>query len=490
MRWLVRDQGRLRLRSWLAQHKIHLLLFAAGLIVFASVAGTRLRKQSSDPHFVYLADAWLHGQIAIDPPPTKGDDWAKVTRVQLESGEVVRGRWLASRGFTAADPWIRRQIDAPDPKAPGGIRSIRFFRTTDGRDLPETAVAETLSTAHHVSFPPFPAVLLLPQAAVHGRIANDVALTVLVAALVLPLGFAALRRLAEARLSERTVREDLWLVACLGFGTVFFFSAVQGRVWFTAHVVGVALAAAYAYCCIEARHPIAAGILLGLAALTRAPMAFMFPLFAFEAWRISGGRKDLAQVARLCARFAAPVIAIAAAAMVYNAIRFGAPTEFGHSYLDVRQQALIEEHGLFSYRYLSRNLAVALALLPRPLDHWPYFQISEHGLALWFTTPVFLLLLWPRERGPMHRALVVTTLCVAIPILFYQNSGRVQFGYRFSLDYTVFLVLLLAVGGRPLSRWAKLAIAAGIAVNLVGAITFARMPAFYDLSSYDVVVPH
>lgn len=90
----------------------------------------------------------------------------------------------------------------------------------------------------------------------------------------------------------------------------------------------------------------------------------------------------------------------------------------------------------------------------------------------------------------MHRALVVTTLCVAIPILFYQNSGRVQFGYRFSLDYTVFLVLLLAVGGRPLSRWAKLAIAAGIAVNLVGAITFARMPAFYDLSSYDVVVPH
>jgi hypothetical protein len=39
--------------------------------------------------------------------------------------------------------------------------------------------------------------------------------------------------------------------------------------------------------------------------------------------------------------------------------------------------------------------------------------------------------------------------------LLYQNTGWLQFGYRFSLDYVVFLVLLLAVDPRPLTRSAR-----------------------------------
>jgi hypothetical protein len=67
----------------------------------------------------------------------------------------------------------------------------------------------------------------------------------------------------------------------------------------------------------------------------------------------------------------------------------------------------------------------------------------------------------------------------------------VQFGYRFSLDYMVFLVLLLAIGGRPLDRLAKGLIVAGIAINLFGAITFHRFPRFYrtDTRTYQIVVP-
>ena len=71
----------------------------------------------------------------------------------------------------------------------------------------------------------------------------------------------------------------LWLVATFAFGSVMFFSAVQGKVWYTAHVVGVALALVYAWASIEAKRPLVAGLALGAAALTRTPMAFMFPLF-------------------------------------------------------------------------------------------------------------------------------------------------------------------------------------------------------------------
>jgi hypothetical protein len=456
----------------LARYRLHLLLFVIGLVGYGALAHDRLRRQSSDPHFVYQADAWLHGQLAIVPPPARGDDWAKVETVRLSDGRTVRGRRLTSRPA---------------------------FVTTRGEQVPIASVSESLAVTHHVSFPPFPAVLMLPSAVIAGRTGNDVVPTVLCAALILPLAFAALRRLAAAGQSTRTTVDDLWLTAALGFGTVLFFASVQGRVWFTAHVVGVALAAGYAWASVEAARPVVAGVCLGLAAVTRTPMAFMFPLFVLEAVRVHGGlarlraepRPALRALARPLLTFAAPVVVIAIAAMIYNAARFDQPTEFGHTYLAVRQQAQIEAHGLFSYGYLGRNLAVAFTLLPELSDKTGV-QISGHGLALWVTTPVFLLLLWPRARPPIHRALWLTVALVAIPTFFYQNSGWVQFGYRFSLDYTVFLVLLLAVGGRPLGRVARALIVAGIAVNLFGAWSFARHGEYYRLggNAYGTVVAH
>ncbi len=51
---------------------------------------------------------------------------------------------------------------------------------------------------------------------------------------------------------------------------------------------------------------------------------------------------------------------------------------------------------------------------------------------------------------------------------------------------------LLAIGGRPLTRFAKALIVAGIVINLFGAITFDRDWTYYRLggNAYDVVVPH
>src|SRR5690606_1680908 len=138
------------------------------------------------------------------------------------------------------------------------------------------------------------------------------------------------------------------------------------------------------------------------------------------------------------------------------------------------------------------NLAVLGTLLPRITTTPPFVSISGHGLALWFTTPVLVTLLWPRRRGPLHRALWLTVAAVALPALLYQNSGWVQFGPRFALDVLPFLVLLLAVGGRPQTRLFRGLVVVGIAINLFGAITFARFPRFYrtDPHTYQVVVPH
>ncbi|HEX3762141.1 MAG TPA: hypothetical protein VHW23_25745 [Kofleriaceae bacterium] len=452
--------------------RLYAALFVVGLVGYGLVAWDRLGRQSGDPHFVYQADAWLHGRAAIDPP-LAGDDWAQVETVALDDGTTASGRRLITRPV---------------------------FRTLDGRELAFHRIRQSLGKTAYVSFPPFPAVIMLPSVMIAGRAANDVLPTVLVAALILPLALLALRRLAAAGLSTRSLRDDLWLVATLAFGSVLWFAAVQGKVWYTAHVVGVALALLYVWASIEATHPVVAGLALGAAALTRTAMAFMVPLLVCEAWRMAGGRAAwradrramLRALARPLIRFAVPLAAFAIAGMVFNQLRFGAPTEFGHSYLQVRQQAQIEQYGLASYHYLARNLAVALTLLPELLSHPPYVQISGHGLALWVTTPVLVLLLWPRARGPLHGPLWLCVAAVALPSLLYQNSGWVQFGYRFSLDYLVLLIVLLAVGGRPLTRTVKALIIAGIVVNLFGAITFDRAWQYYRVggTNYDVVVAH
>ena len=140
--------------------------------------------------------------------------------------------------------------------------------------------------------------------------------------------------------------------------------------------------------------------------------------------------------------------------------------------------------GMLSYHYLAKNLGVSLTSLPwlpPPTDERGVFgapfKINEHGLALWFTTPLYFWLLWPRFDGHAGRErrwlYVVAALSAALPAtmdLLYQNTGWRQFGYRFSNDYAVLLFVLLAVGARPM-RWLFATAAAwGVAWNLFGAV--------------------
>ncbi len=453
----------------LAEKQVPFVVFAVALAAYAAVAGPRLRRPSDDTHFVAQAAAWLDGRVDIAKWPPRADDPARVEEVELDDGRVVRGR---------------------------RIMSLDVFRVAGGEEVPLARVQRTVRTISYNSFPPFPSLLMLPQVMVAGERANDVWFTIVCAAAVPAIFLLLLRRLRAAGLSQRTPSEELWLTGLLAFGTVFFFSAVQGRVWFTAHVVGVLFAALYLLFSVEARHPLLAGIALACAGFTRTPMLFMFPIFLAEAWRMRPrdalGVTRFPPLLRQLAAFAAPVVAAGLVAAWYNYIRFGEAGEFGHSYLAVRQQAQIERYGLFNFHYLGRNLAVALTLLPDLTVRPPHVSISGHGLAMWFTTPALVYLLWPRQRGPLHRVLWATVAVVAAFTLLYQNSGWVQFGYRFSLDYMVLLVVLLAIGARPLTRTFRALVVVGVLINLFGAVTFNRDPRYYrlDNATYGSVVPH
>jgi hypothetical protein len=162
----------------------------------------------------------------------------------------------------------------------------------------------------------------------------------------------------------------------------------------------------------------------------------------------------------------------------------------------------MEKWGMINYHFLAKNLGVAFTSLPwlpargERMAFGTPFKVNEHGLALWFTTPVFIWLLWPKrfDGEPQRKWLyVVAALSAALPALMdllYQNSGWRQFGYRFSIDYAVLLFVLLAICARPMKKLFWAAAAWGVAWNLFGALTFdhAQFQRFYFSDGSQTIV--
>jgi hypothetical protein len=355
-----------------------------------------------------------------------------------------------------------------------------------------------------ITFPPFPALLMLPFVALSGTAENfrDGQFVIELAGLAPAFLFLVLEKLrrsdprGELR-SQRTERFNVGLSLLFAFGTVYFFTAEQGTVWFAAHVIGTAAFALYVLFALGAERPVLAGTFLAFAFATRPPMLLAGALFALEAIRVhlkdglpaegnlaerlqSAWKKlDKPAFARTVILFSLPIALVIGVESWMNHFRFETwNPNVGHEYLTVAWAGRMKKWGLFSTHYLAKNLGVALTLLPwLPPAGAPSvapFQVNEHGLAIWFTMPFYLWILWPKKRGWLYTVVAISAMLPAFQLLLYQNSGWQQFGYRFSNDYAVLLFVLLAIGGRSAGWLFRVAAAWGIAWNLFGAMTFDR----------------
>lgn len=423
--------------GWLERpHQVAVLVYVVASLVYGAVA-SRALWQTHTPynHFALLAESWLHHRLDLGSAPplyAAGNDFAFY-----------------------ADRWF-------------------------------------------ITFPFMPALLILPWVAMAGSAENTLdGLFFLLLSGLGPAGmYLTLDRIRRLGLGIVSRRAIIALTALYALGTVYFFTAIQGTVWFAAHVVAAAATTFFLYASIGMRNPLGAGIALAIAVGTRPVLGALGLFFLFEWWRLIGVRVraeprlelNWLGLARRIAKigyakafgpilwFGLPVAATLALLAWHNWARFGSPTEFGYRYLTVAWHARIEKWGLFGYHYLARNLGLVLTSLPFVESNAQGLNvaINGHGLALWVTTPLFLWLLWPRHTSLLHRGLYATLALVALPSLLYQNSGWLQFGQRFSNDYAPLLVTLLAVGGYQWGRLMKLGWVAGIAINWFGAVTFGR----------------
>jgi hypothetical protein len=127
---------------------------------------------------------------------------------------------------------------------PGGSTSAATHRRTRS-----STTSRCTRTGGSSASPPFPALLLVPLVAISGSAERtpDGLFFLLIAAAAPGLLYRALEALREAGASARSWTENAIIAALLPLATVFWFTSVQGTVWFASHVVAVALAAGYVW---------------------------------------------------------------------------------------------------------------------------------------------------------------------------------------------------------------------------------------------------
>src|SRR4051812_19414540 len=417
------------------------VVVALGVYYFSDPARTGFYN-----HFVWQADAFLHGRFAISYP-------------------VVDGQY--TNGYF--------QDVLPLPSDPGEFSYAL---------LP---------------FPPLPAILLMPFAAVFGLATNSQLFGVVLGAVNVGLAFRMTTRLTDRR------AVSVLATIFFSFGTVYWYAAMLSTTWFLAHVVattfsllGITLAldgerrerAAAALRALKstaagpnrfaaaidgrsmflaayrrARPHFApvqfmAGLVFGIAALARLTVIFAAPFFLFVG---PGG-----SIFKRGASAALGAIVPVALLLVYNMLSSGHIFNpaydflYHNEYLGYMPPGLEIDtsYGIEDIRHIPLNLLIMFGWPPdyAPMGTdcglgWlnpdcPVLRPSQIGMSILLTSPAYLLAVplvirhW-RERVVMGATLAV--LSIAFVNLMHFSQGWVQFGYRFSNDFAPFALVLVTL---------------------------------------------
>jgi hypothetical protein len=315
---------------------------------------------------------------------------------------------------------------------------------------------------YFVVYPPMPAVLLLPFVAIFGTAFDQGLMSIFLACLCVAATWLMLKKTGV------NGNKALWLTALFGFGTCFWFISSVGSSWYIEHVVAVLFLTLAIILALARKSPFLIGVLLGFAVLSRLPVILSFPFFLLLIYEQNGAWKPRFKQA---AYFAVGLGILVGVYELYNFGRWGVFSDLGYSLIPGIQQDPYFTNGIFSLSYIPRHIYAILFQGPILLSNFPYFEPNWMGLGLFFTTPAFIYIF----KGPWNRLSKYAALAVVciLPILITHGTvGFTQFGYRFSLDFTPFLLLLTAKGMRDNLGWKEKAlIILSLLVNLWGVIS-------------------
>jgi nicotinamide riboside transporter PnuC len=237
-----------------------------------------------------------------------------------------------------------------------------------------------------------------------------------------------------------------WVASAAAFGSLLFYVSVSGNFYYLAQAESFLALTLFLIEWAGPRRAMILGLYLAISFLAR-PTTILaaIPFGLALIWR----RPD---AFRLVVMAGLPVALGIGIYGWFNWARFGSPLETGYAISYLTQPGLEPRRalGLFSILQVPENIRLALLTTFQPLGHSPYFTASPYGLSMLLVSPALLAALWAGLRDRGAYLLWAAAGLVAIPVFLYYGGGYVQYGFRYSLDFTPFLIALMALGS---NRW-------------------------------------
>lgn len=301
---------------------------------------------------------------------------------------------------------------------------------------------------------PFPDILFLPFIFIFGINFSDILFTILLASINVFLVDLLLIELEKKKIVFLDFFQRAILVIFFAFGTVQITLAPLGRIWFTALILGLtcilfSYVATIKFSGSKAFFLCGLGIAAAFATRMNLITVGIWPAFYLIS---TNWKKSRFELIRMCLIGLIPLSITIVMMGYYNFARFGSVFESGirfHS-MHVLFREDFTKYGLFNIYNVSKNFYYQFLA-------YPYLAKSPlklfMGGSLFLMSPLFFLIF--RKNKNFDRNLFylwVTFLVTNIPILMYFNSGFLQIGPRFSMDYLAPLILLTAAGMQSVRR--------------------------------------
>ena len=314
-----------------------------------------------------------------------------------------------------------------------------------------------------------PALILIPLQYIKGQFIPTFYLSVLFSSMNIVFMYFLLLRIKREFLRQMSYFGMYIFLILFAFGTTHFYVGTLGSVWHVDQITTSFFGMAGTYIIFRKKrkfiHYLTSMIFFSATLLGR-PTNVLLSLVPITLYLCDPSVRSMLTFAiRTRAVFVRQVILLCLPFLIFlsmfflfNYVRFNNPLEYGFNYIDETRhlQQLREKNGPFSIKNVSRNLWYMLLETPNlNFEEKIDLNFNLKGNSIFFLTPPLLaiFLAYPvvkrRKKirfNPYISSLWIASIITLIPSLMHHSSGWMQFGYRYSLDVNVLLMLLSVFG--------------------------------------------
>lgn len=314
-----------------------------------------------------------------------------------------------------------------------------------------------------------PALILMPLQYIKGQFIPTFYLSILFSSMNIVLMYLLLIRIKREFLGQMSSFGICIFLILFAFGTTQFYVGTLGSVWHVDQIVTSFLGMVGTYIIFRKKRKFIhylASIVFFSATLLGRPTNVLLCLLPITLYicdpsvraMLTFANKMRAVFVRQIILLCLPFLFFLSIFFLFNYVRFNNPLEYGFNYIDETKhlQDLREKNGPFSVKNVPRNLWYMLLEIPSlNFEEKIDLNFNLKGNSIFFLTPPLLAIflaspVMKRRKRIMFRpyisSLWIASIITLIPSLMHHSSGWMQFGYRYSLDVNVLLMLLSVFG--------------------------------------------